>query len=96
MFRSDKLTQGKWLTLATLLAKSTIGGYVAARCPFWVASLIHVTVPLPWWFPWVLKIVSIICVAVVEPTMFVGFALLYLKRTGLDSAPSKVLTAQLT
>ena len=96
MFRSDKLTQGKWLTLATLLAKSVIGGYIAANCPFWAASFIHVVVPLPWWFPWVLTIASIICVTVVEPTMFVGFALLYLKMAVPDAAPGKVLTPQLT
>ena len=96
MFRSDKLTRGKWLTLVALLAKSLIGGYIAAMCPFWLASFIHATVPLPSWFPWILTIASMIAVTVVEPTMFVGFALLYLKMSALDSAPSKVLTSQLT
>jgi len=95
MFRSDKLTQGKWLTLAALLAKSIIGGYVAAMCPFWLASFIRVTMPLPSWFPWILTVASIIGVTAVEPTMFVGFALLYLKMSALDSAPTKVLTSQL-
>ncbi|PYX50076.1 MAG: hypothetical protein DMG76_35585 [Acidobacteria bacterium] len=95
MFRSDKLTEGKWLTLAALLAKSIIGGYVAAMCPFWLASFIRITAPLPSWFPWILTIASIIGVTVVEPTMFVGFALLYLKMSALNSAPIEVLTSQL-
>lgn len=95
MFRSEELTEGMWLTLATLLAKSIIGGYVAAMCPFWLVSLIHFTAPLPSWFPWILTIASIIGVTVVEPTMFVGFVLLYLKMTAQNSAPSKVLTSQL-
>jgi hypothetical protein len=96
MFRSDKLTQRKWLTLAALLTKSLIGGYVAAMCPFWLASFIHITVTLPSWFPWILLIASMIAVALVEPTMFVGFALLYLKMSPPGSAPSKVLMSQST
>ena len=40
MFRSDELTEGKWLTLAALLAKSLIGGYVVGMLPFWMASFI--------------------------------------------------------
>jgi hypothetical protein len=92
LLRSDKLTEGKWLTLAALLAKSLIGGYVAAKCPFWLASFAHVTAPLPSWFPWILTIASMIAVNVVEPTMFVGFALLYLKMSALDTVPSKLLT----
>ena len=96
MFRSDKLTQGKWLTLAALLAKCLIGGYVAAMCPFWLASFIRVNGPPPSWFPWILTVASIIGVTVVEPTMFVGFALLYLKMSTLGSAPSKVLSSRLS
>ena len=90
MLRSDELTQGKWLELAALLAKSLIGGYVAAVCPFWLASFVHVSVPLPSWFPWILTLASIIGVTVVEPTMFLGFALLYLKTSAPDSAPRRV------
>jgi len=81
MLRSDELTRGKWLALAALLAKSLIGGYVAGMCPFWLASFVHASVPLPSWFPWVLTVASIILVSVVEPTMFIGFALLYLKMS---------------
>lgn len=81
MLRSDELTQGKWLALAALLAKSLVGGYVAGMCPFWLASFIRVSVPLPSWFPWMLTGMSIILVSVVEPTMFIGFALLYLKMS---------------
>jgi hypothetical protein len=95
MFRSDELTQGKWLTLAALLAKSVIGGYVAAMCPLWLASFVRVTAPLPAWFPWILTVASVIGVTVVEPTMFVGFALLYSKMSAVGSAPSKGLAGQL-
>jgi hypothetical protein len=96
LLRSDELTQGKWLTLGALLAKSLIGGYVAGMCPFWLASFVRVSVPLPSWFPWILTVASIIGVAVVEPTLFVGFALLYLKMSAPPAATSKVLTSQLT
>jgi hypothetical protein len=81
MLRSDELTQGKWLAMAALLAKSLVGGYVAGMCPFWLASFVRVSVPIPSWFPWILTIASIIGVTVVEPTMFIGFALLYLKTS---------------
>jgi hypothetical protein len=87
MLRSDEFTQGKWLTLATLLAKSLVGGYVAGMCPFWLASFVRVSVPLPSWFPWILTVASIIGVSVVEPTMFIGFALLYLKMSATPSTP---------
>ena len=96
ILRSDELTRGKWLILAALLAKSLIGGYIAGMCPFWLASFIPVTVPLPLWFPWILTIASIIGVTVVEPTMFIGFALLYLKTSAPDSVPSEALAIQLT
>lgn len=80
MFRSDELTEGKWLTLAVLLAKSLIGGYVAGMSPFWLASFIPANARLPSWFPWILTTASIAGVTVVEPTLFIGFALLYLKN----------------
>ena len=95
IFRSDELTKGKWLTLAALLGKSIVGGYVAAVFPFWLASFLPLSAPTPSWFPWILTVVSIIGVTVVEPTMFVGFALLYLKTTALDSPQPKILTSQL-
>jgi len=77
MFRSDELTEGKWSTLAVLLAKSLIGGYCAGMCPFWLAAWTLARVPLPHWFPWGLTVASVAGVTAVEPTMFIGFALLY-------------------
>ena len=60
MFRSDELTEERWLTLAVLLAKSLIaGGYVAAMCPFWLVSWMPADILLPSWFPWVLTVASI-------------------------------------
>jgi hypothetical protein len=88
MLRSDELTQGKWPVLGALLAKSLIGGFVVGMCPFWLASLIRTSVPLPSWFQWTLTGASIIGVSVVEPTMFIGFALLYLKTSAPNSPPS--------
>jgi hypothetical protein len=93
IFRSDELTQGKWLILATLVTKSLIGGYVGAMCPFWLASLVPVT-SLPSWFPWILTCASIIGVTVAEPPFFVGLALLYLKMSPSGSTRTEVMTNQ--
>lgn len=82
MFRSDELTEGKWLTLAVLLVKSVVGGYVAGMCPFWVAARVPFRIPAPW-YPWPLDAASVAAVIVVEPTMFIGFALLYLRMSTL-------------
>jgi len=64
-------------------------------CPFWLASVVRISVSLPSWFPWILTIASIIGVTVVDPTMFIGFALLYLQTSASDSASSKALASQL-
>src|SRR5207247_3410246 len=86
LFRSDELTEGKWLTLAVLLFKCIVVGYVAALWPFWLAQWIPNTISLPAWFPWFLWIASVMAVAFVEPVMFIGFALLYIRESGLSSA----------
>lgn len=90
MFRSDALTEGKWLTLAVLLAKSLVGGYLAGMCPFWLASWTLANVPVPYWFPWVLTGASIAGVTVVEPSMFIGFVLLYSRKSALPATFSDV------
>jgi hypothetical protein len=79
MFRSDELTEGKWSILAALLAKSLVGGYIAAMCPFWLASWLAGYVVIAGHARWLLHVASIGCVATIEPVMFVGFALLYLR-----------------
>jgi hypothetical protein len=94
IFRNKELTRGRWPELAALLAKSLIGGYVAGMCPFWLASFASRYFPLPVWFPWVLTTASIIGVSLIEPTMFVGFALLYLKLSAPGAAQSRVPAAQ--
>ena len=80
LFLSDELTQGKWLILAALLAKSLVGGYVAAMLPYWIREWIWSAVQLP---VIAAQGASIAAVTTVEPVMFIGFALLYL-RTKVD------------
>jgi hypothetical protein len=81
MFRSDELTEGKWVTLAILLAKSLIGGYVAGMLPFWLTRWAWPNIQLPWWVP---AVGSIAAVTLVEPFMFIGFALLYVRMSALS------------
>jgi hypothetical protein len=83
MFRSDELTEGRWLTLAILLAKSLILGYVAGMLPFWLTSWVWPYVRSPWWLP---PAGSIVAVTLVEPFMFIGFATLYLKISASSPA----------
>jgi hypothetical protein len=90
MFRSDTMTRSNWPILAALLFKSIAGGYVAGMLPFWLARWIPASINLPSWFSWILTTASIAAVTVVEPIMFIGFALLYLKT----SAPSRAEAAQ--
>ncbi|HEV2116441.1 MAG TPA: hypothetical protein VGR48_10475 [Terriglobales bacterium] len=95
IFRSDELTEGKWLTLAAILTKSLIGSYIAAFAPFWLASrIIPVRSSVPFWLPWALTLVSMAGVTAVEPTMFVGFALLYLKTSPSRCPSSTELTRE--
>lgn len=83
LFRSDELTEKRWLILGILLTKSILGGYVAAKLPFWVSfRLLPVGTQLPPWFPWLLTGASIVAVSYVEPIIFIGFALLYEKTCG--------------
>ena len=89
IFRSDAYTEGEWLILAALLAKSVVGGYIASWLPFWFAAAVLQDVAVPSWFHWVLTASSIPAVSIVEPTMFIGFTLLYLqKRTATTDQPS--------
>jgi hypothetical protein len=87
IFRSDELSEGKWTILAVLLSKSLIGGYVAAMFPFWLAGWLWAYVRLPRWFP---ELASITAVSFVEPFMFVGLALLYLKTSMPRAASTDV------
>ena len=95
LFRSDELTQGQWLTLAALLGKSLLGGYLAGMCPFWLAYWIRGIMVLPSWFSWILSAASIAAVTVVEATMFIGFALLYLETSALSPLSNKPVAHQL-
>ena len=86
IFRSDELTEGKWLTLAALLTHGLFGGYVAGMCPFWLASRLPANIALPVSFPWVLTVASIAGVTVFEPPLFIGFVALYLQQSSSDSS----------
>jgi hypothetical protein len=79
MFKSDALTEGQWLILAALLTESVAGSYVAGLSPFWLAARLPVSVPLPFWYSWGLTALSGFGIALVQPNMFIGFALLYLE-----------------
>ena len=81
MFRSDELTEGKWLILAVLIFKAVGGGYIAARLPFWLVHWIRESIPLPAWAGWAAWITSVVAITVVEPTLFIGFTLLYLRES---------------
>jgi hypothetical protein len=85
LFRSDELTERKWLTLAVLLSKSLVGGYIAGMMPFWLARFIPADISMPSWLPWVLTGASVGGVALVEPIMFIGFALMYVKAPAASS-----------
>jgi hypothetical protein len=76
---SKGVTRGKWPILPVLLFKSVAGGYIAGMLPFWLARFIPATVQLPAGFGWFLTAASVALVTLVEPLMFIGFALLYLK-----------------
>jgi hypothetical protein len=92
IFRSDELTEGKWLTLALLLAKSLVGGYIAGMIPFWLAWWVSPDVRFP---SWLLRVASVAAVTVVEPVMFIGFALLYIRMSTLSPATNEALPRQL-
>jgi hypothetical protein len=82
MFRSVELTERKWSILAVLLFKSIVGGYIAGMLPFWLAGCIPANINLPSWFPWARTGASIAAVTLLEPILFIGFALLYEKTCG--------------
>lgn len=93
LLRSYELTRGKWAILAALLFKSIVGAYIAGMLPFWLVRWTPPNVDLPWWFAWALSALSILCVTIVEPIMFIGFALLYLKMTAPARVKSQSVTA---
>ncbi len=83
IFLSDELTAGKWTILVALLCKSVVGGYIAGMLPFWVASWTDAEVS-----PWLLRITSAAAASIVEPLMFIGFSLLYVKATAEPAVES--------
>jgi hypothetical protein len=76
VFLSDEITEGKWGILALLLSKWLIAGYLAGILPVCIRIWIWNYVRLP---VWVATAASLAAVSAVEPTLFVGLALLYLE-----------------
>lgn len=90
VFRSDELTEGEWMTLAALLVKSAVAGYVAWMLPFWVRSWAWNYVQLP---ESAAIIGSIAGVTLVEPTLFIGLALLYVQTSSTTPAARPTSTS---
>jgi len=88
--QSWQLTRNRTPILAMLLFKSIVGGYLAGMLPFWLAEWIPDSINLPSWFYWALTGASVAAVTVVEPVMFIGFALLYLKTSATSSVSGQV------
>jgi len=85
IFRSDELTERKWLVLAVLLLKSLVGGYIAGMLPSGSPGSSPRTFSLASSFHGILTIASVIGVTPIEPILFIGFALLYLKTSAAPS-----------
>ena len=86
--RSDEFTEGRWTILLVLVIEYVGGSLAAAWFPFWVADLVLRDLPNPMWLNWVLYACSIFASALIQPTMFVGFALLYLRTKAVQQTKS--------
>jgi hypothetical protein len=93
IFRSDELTEGEWPGLMALLTKSLIGGYIAGNFPYWFGPWVASHVPTFSWFPSMQAALSLIAVMLVEPPMFIGFALLYVRMSEEPADSSTVSLA---
>ena len=93
LFLSYELTRQKWAILTALVFKGVFVSYLAGKLPFCLLRFIPAGTLLPWWFDWVLSAASILCVTVVEPIMFIGFAMLYLKTTTPDVVQTQSASA---
>jgi hypothetical protein len=87
MFCSDELTAGHWSILAVLLLESIGGSYLAAVAPYYVAQVLFRYMPAPTWLPLALYGLAILGGALIQPTMFIGFAVLYLHEKDLRPLP---------
>lgn len=86
--RSRRLTEGRSGLLTVLLIESLGGSYLAGVTPFWIAAHFGAGAPPPVWLPWVLVAVAIIAGALVQPVLFVGLSLMYIReRERLSPTP---------
>lgn len=86
LFRSQKLTERRWLILAVLVLKFAVGGYIAAMLPFWLTLWIPQAIPVSTWSSWILWMISLAVLTIVEPAFFVGLSLLYVRETDSNAA----------
>ncbi len=93
LFLADRLTSGKLPALLGLLCESVIGSYLAAVGPFWIAGWLLQGRALPAWGPWALWVVAWFGGVLLQPTLFIGLALLYVKSTQSAPEPFKAAPA---
>ena len=93
LFFADALTSGKLAALLGLLLESVVGSYLAAVGPFWIAGCLLHGRALPAWGPWVLWVIAWVGGVLLQPTLFVGLALLYVRGTGSAPEPFKTASA---
>jgi len=93
LFLSDALTSGKLAILLALLFESVVGSYLAAIGPFWIAGWVLHGRIVPTWGPWVLWVVAWVGGVLLQPTLLIGLALLYVKSTQSPTEPFKTAAA---
>jgi len=89
LFLADTLTSGKAAMLLGLLVESVVGSYFAAIGPFWIAAWFLHGRPLPAWGPWALWAVAWLGGVLLQPTLFIGLSLLYVKSMQTATDPFK-------
>jgi hypothetical protein len=93
LFRSDELTEGRWIALFVLVFKSVWGAYILGKLPFWFAGWTSEYFHFRSWF---LTLASVTAVALVEPFMFIGFSLMYVTARGDDRRAPQEAAVQST
>jgi hypothetical protein len=80
VFRADELAEGNAGVLLVLVVESVVGSYIAFMLPYWSANAFLAGKVVPNWFPSLLRVVGFIGALHVQPIMFIGMSMLYLKN----------------